>query len=353
MSYSRTYHETVSGSKSVTVHYDYPASENGGSSSETVTVDIDIPVTIDIDVDTNEFDKSINFANRQVNLLTGSVVATEAAQIAAQIQSSENISNTIVDGFFGLIKSEINQQLTEIKPRVDALIMELLQHQEACGLKKKQLEGDFGRISERYAKIFFDLDKELRNRILLLNQSAVGVHATLTTRVHRSFSDISPAIATIYNKEASNLQSMLFATGLKSRALALIDSSKNYLFSEKNLSAQLHQILTSVEIEKLVTRQIPVVYLESKNQSNGNDVDIISSSQIPSLKESKTKLKDGFSNSGTKWKTIDSKSKEQINTFLKLELSSQESNNQNRINPRVAQQIMQLWNNDSNIQINT
>lgn len=353
MSYTRTYHETVSGSKSVTVHYDYPASENGGSSSETVTVDIDIPVTIDIDVDTSPFDRSISSANRQVNLLTGSVVATEAAQIAAQIQSSADISDTIVDGFFWLIKSEINQQLTEIKPRVEALIIELLEHQQACALKKKQLEDDFGRISERYAKIFFDLDKELRNRILLLNQSAVGVHATLTTRVHRSFSDISSGIATIYNKEGSNLQSMLFAIGLKSRALALIGSSKNYLFSERNLSAQLHQILTPNEIEKVVTRQIPVLYFESKNQSNGNDVDIIFSGEIQSLKENKTKLKDGFSNSGSKWKTIDSKSKEQINTFLKLEFSRQESNNQNKINPRVAQQIMQLWNNDSNIQINS
>ncbi len=353
MSYKRSYHETitVNGSESKTVSY--PKSESGGSMNVTVHYTEHVPVDIDINVDTNQFDKSISFANRQVNLLTGSVVATEAAQIAAQIQSSADISDSIVDGFFGLIKSEINQQLTEIKPRVEALIIELFQHQQVCALKKKQLEGDFGRISERYAKIFFDLDKELRNRILLLNQSTVGVHATLTTRVHCSFSGISPGIATIYNKEGSILQSMLFATGLKSRALALIHSSKNYLFSEKNLSAQLHQILTFVEIEKVVTRQIPVVYLECKNESNGSDVEIISSGQIPSLKNSKAVLQKGFSNSGNKWKVIDSKSKEQINTFLKLELSNQESDKKNKINPKVAQQIMQLWNNDSNIQINS
>ncbi len=351
MSYSRTYHETVSGSKTVTVDYDYPASENGGSSSETVTVDIDIPVTIDIDVDTNPFDSSINSANRQVNILTASVVATESAHIAAKIQSSKDISNSIVDGFFGLIKSEINQQLTEIKPHVEALIIELMQHQQTCAQKKVQLEGDFGRISERYAKIFFDLDKELRNRILLLNQSAVGVHATLTTRVHRSFSDISSGIATIYNKEGSYLQSMLFATSLKIKALSLIESAKNYLFSEKKLSAQLHQILIPQKIGKVVTRQVPVLYFESKNQSNGNDVAIISPEQISTLATKKPKLKDGFSNSGSKWKTLDSKNREHINTFLKLELSNQESDKR-KINPRVAQQIMQLWNSDTNIQTN-
>jgi len=351
MSYSRDYHETitVSGSESKTVSY--PKSDTGGSMTVTVHYTEHVPVDIRINVDTNPFDRSIGSANRQVNLLTGSVVATEAAHIAAKVKSAEEISNTMVDGFFGLIKSEINQQLTEIKPRVEALIIELMQHQQTCAQKKVQLEDDFGRISERYAKIFFDLDKELRNRILLLNQSAVGVHATLTTRVHRSFTDISSGIATIYNKEGSYLQSMLYATSLKTKALSLIDSAKNYLFSEKNLSAQLEEILIPVEIGVVVTRQIPVLYLESKNESNGSDVAIISPEQIPALTNSKTKLKDSFSNAGSKWKTIESKNREHINTFLKLELSSQESEKHN-INPRVAQQIMQLWNNDSNIQTN-
>ncbi len=349
MSYSRTYHETVYGSRTVTVHYDYPASENGGSGSESVTVDIEIPVTIDIDVDTNPFDRSISSANRQVNLLTGSVVATEAAHVAAKIKGSKAVADTIIEGFFGLIKSEINQQLTEIKPKVEALLIEMLQHQESCVLKKKQLESDFGRISERYSKIFFDLDKELRNRILLLNQSAVGVHGTLTTRVHRSFSDISSCVATIYNKEGSYLQSMLFATSLKTKALSLIESAKNYLFSEKNLSAQLHQILSQEEIGTVVTRQIPVLYFETRNSSNGNDVQIVSSDQIPEFANNKTKLKDGFSNAGSKWKQLDSKNREHINTFLKLQLSGENQT----INPRVAEQVMWLWGQDTNIQTNS
>jgi hypothetical protein len=351
MSYSRDYHETITvhGSESKTVSY--PKSESGGSMSVTVNYTEHVPVDIRINVDTNPFDRSVGSANRQVSILTGSVIATEAAHIAAKVKSAEDISDTMVEGFFGLIKSEINQQLTEIKPKVEALIIELMQHQQSCAQKKVQLEGDFGRISERYAKIFFDLDKELRNRILLLNQSAVGVHGTLTTRVHRSFSDISTSIATIYNKEANCLQSMLFASGLKSKALSLINNAKQYLFSEQNLSAQLQEILIPLEIAVVVTRKIPVLYFESKNQENGNDVSIITSVQIPALASNKTKLKDSFSNSESKWKTLDSKSREHINTFLKLELSSQESETHS-IKTRVAQQIMQLWNNDTNIQTN-
>lgn len=351
MSYSRKYHRTitVNGSESKTVSY--PKSDSGGSMTVTVHYTKHVPVDIDINVDTNPFDRSVHSANSQINLLTGSVVATEAAHIAAKVQSSKDISDSIIDGFFGLIKAEINQQLTELKPRVEALLIELMQHQQTCVQKKVQLEGDFARISERYGKIFLDLDKELRNRILLLNQSAVGVHATLTTRVHRSFSDISSGISTIYNKEGSQLQSMLFASGLKSRALSLINNAKQYLFSERNLLEQLHQILITENITKVETRKIPVMYFEGKNISNASDVQIISPEQIPTLTNSKKKLQESFSNSGSKWKTIDAKNREQINTFLKLELSNQETNN--KINPRVAQQVMRLWTNDTNLQTNT
>ncbi|MBS1775322.1 MAG: hypothetical protein JSS64_03470 [Bacteroidetes bacterium] len=348
MSYSRSYHETitVNGSESKTVSY--PKSESGGSMTVTVHYTEHVPVDIDIHVDTNPFDRSIGKANRNVNLLTGSVVATEAAHIAAKVKSSEAISDSIIDGFFGLIKSEINQQLTEIKPRVDALLIEMIQHQQSCVAKQKQLESDFGRIAERYSKIFFDLDKELRNRILMLNQSAVGVHATLTTRVHRSFSDISSGVATIYNKEGSNLQAILFASGLKSKALSLIDSAKNYLFSEKNLSVQLQQILSPVEAKTIVRKQIPVLYFEAKNSSNANDVQIVSPKETSALTNNEKKLKDGFSNATNKWKPLDAKNREQLNTFLKLQLSGKNQN----INPRVAEQIMQLWKQDTNIQTN-
>lgn len=347
MSYSRSYSDVVS--KTVTVHYNYPKSDTGGSDSKSVTVEI--PVSWDVHVDTSPFDKSINYANRQVNLLTGSIVATETAHIAAKIKSSEDISHSIVNGFFGLIKSEINQQLTEIKPRVDALIIELMQYQHACTQKKTQLEEDFGRISERYAKIFSDLDKELSNRILLLNQSAVGVHGTLTSRVHRSFSDISSGVATIYNKEGSNLQSMLYSTNLKVKALSLINSAKNYLFSEKNLSTQLSQILMPHQIEKVITRQIPIVYFESKNQSNGDYVAIIPPEQVSSLATHLSKLKEGFANPNSKWSILDLRSREIFNTFIKIEVANQESSKES-INPRVAKQIMQLWKDNINIQIN-
>lgn len=348
MSYTRNYQETVS--KTVTVRYDYPKSENGGSSSTTVTVDI--PVSIDIDVDTRQFDDSISDCKDQVNLLTGSVVATEVAQIASKIANAKTIANTIVDGFFGLIKSEINQQLNEIKPRVEALIIELVQHQQSCAQKKIQFEGDFARIADRYTKIFQDLDKELRNRILALNQSAVTIQGKLSSHVHRSFSDISTGITTIYNKEGSQLQSIIFASGIKNRALSLIENARNYLSNEKNLSEQLKKILIPVNYHVVVNKHIPVVYFETKN-INTSDGNIISSTSIQTLcsGENKNKLKEYFTLSNKSWNLLSAKNRNDINTFMQLELRKREQEKQ-PITPRIAEQIMQLWSNNTNIQSN-
>lgn len=351
MSYSRDYHESITVRGSTTTTVSYPKSETGGSMPVTVHYTEHVPIDIRIDVDTNPFDRSISSANNHVNLLTGSVVAAEAGQLAAKIKSAEDISDTMINGFFGLIRSEINQQLAVIQPKVEALIIELMQHQETCAQKKVQLEGDFAKISERYERIFSNLDKELRNRILLLNQSAVGVHGTLTTNVHRSLSDISSGIATIYNKESGVLQSMLFASSLKSKALSLIDNTKKYLFFEINLSNQLHQILIPVKIEKEVLRKIPVLYLESKAPSSGSDITIFSPGKIPALAENKKVLKNAFSNSSNKWEALSSKAREQINNYLAIELSGHEEN-KNIIKPRVAQRILDLWRNDTKIHVN-
>lgn len=67
MSYSRSYHETITvhGSESKTVSY--PKSESGGSMTVTVHYTEHVPVDIDIHVDTNPFDRSVGRANKNVN----------------------------------------------------------------------------------------------------------------------------------------------------------------------------------------------------------------------------------------------------------------------------------------------
>ncbi len=145
---------------------------------------------------------------------------------------------------------------------------------------------------------------------------------------------------------------MLLATGLKNRALSLIDSSKKFLFAEKNLSGQLKQILVPVNTGTLVTKRVPVLFLETKDKSIESQ--LFAPEQVPEMNTNniKNKLKDNFLSSESNWKTINLKTRESINTYFKLELSKNE-NESHSIKPRVAEQIMKLWLNDNSLQSNT
>jgi hypothetical protein len=340
MSYTRNYHETivVRGTESKTVSY--PKSESGGSMTVSVNYSQTVPISVNILVDTNSFDNSISSANGQINLLTGAVVTTEAVHIAAKIKKSKDISHAVVNGFFGLIRSEIDQQLTEIKPRTEALFVELGQYQKACLEKKLQLQNDFERISERYSKIFEELDKELKTRIFNLNRMAIGVHHTLANHVQRFFTGRSPGISTIYNKEGSRLQSMLFLTGLKQRALGLIDHTKSYLSSEKRLSNQVTKAIHPAKNGEMTTPKAPVLYFEA-----GKNVQVIYPDALSFLKGHSSTIKQGFSNA--RWNT----SRDQIDAFFKSELANKSTDT--TMSPRVLSEIARLWTKNIDIRTNS
>jgi len=164
MSYTRRYSETVS----KTVSVSYPSSQEGGSTSVTV----DIPVDVNIHVDTSPFDRSVENCGENVNILTAAVVATESAEIASREFNSRKVANTILGGFFSYIRSEISQQVAELSQNIDADFMHLKELAKSCLAKKKQMEGDYNRISSRYVKIFGDLNNELTNRIYELDKPA-------------------------------------------------------------------------------------------------------------------------------------------------------------------------------------
>lgn len=114
MSYSRSFTKTIAIHYSGTVNY--PASQNGGSVSFSGTEYED--VTVNVHVDTAPFDASVDHCNTSVGVLTGAVVATEAAQTASIRKNALKVGNTIIEGFFKTVRSEISQQIMELKIRL-------------------------------------------------------------------------------------------------------------------------------------------------------------------------------------------------------------------------------------------
>ncbi|MDR1343115.1 MAG: hypothetical protein LBK18_07685 [Prevotellaceae bacterium] len=255
-------------SKKITVHYSgsvgYPASQHGGRVSYSGTASED--VTVNVDVDTNPFDKSIDGCNRTVNLLTGAVVATEAAQIDAIYSNARKVGATIVDGFFKTIRSEISQQIMELSTKLDATLVHLRELAKRCAGKQQQMEKDYSRISSRYVKIFDDLNGELENRIFELNKPAfVFKRESDNQAIRISGSDLVSTVA-VFGAEGGDLQAKISASIIKKRALSAIGKANTFLLKQKQLNATINQSMLKESVA--AARYLPVCFIETQNEKS-------------------------------------------------------------------------------------
>lgn len=174
MSYSRQYTKKIAVPYSgyATETFSYPASQSGGSKTVSVYYEGTAyeDVQVDIKVDTDPFDAGVANCNKHVDVLTGSVVATQAAQVESIKQKAKQIGDSVVNGFFNTVRFEISTQIVELQKRVEALLLDMNEKQKKLLALKAQMEKDYHRVSEQYSKIFGELNQELDNRVHALDQ---------------------------------------------------------------------------------------------------------------------------------------------------------------------------------------
>jgi len=333
MSYTRRYSETVS----ETVHYSYPATQNGGSDSKTVH----IPVDINIHVDTMPFDTSVQHCDNNINLLTGAVVATEAAEIASKKENSKRVAKTIIGGFFSYIRSEISAQIAELSQNVDAQLMHLKELVQSCLDKKKQIEGDYIRITSRYVKIFGDLNNELSNRVYELDKPAfVFKKETDKQKIRTTDNDLVNTIS-IFGAESGDLQSKISSSIAKKRALDTLNIAKLYLWQQKILNATIQQSMLNES--KTCTMYAPICFFETNNNSNQIDKNVYSTDYLSDLKNKskKNELIERFSSKSITWGNLTDDDKMNISIFFNTELNSKSSGNDQH-SVRVREMIQKI-----------
>lgn len=341
MSYTRNYRETITVSGSKTVSVSYPASQNGGSTSATVHYTEEVPVSVNIHVDTNPFDKSVNHVNGNVDLLTGAVVATEAAEIASKATNAIKVGDTIVNGFFSYIRSEISQQIAELSQNIDAHLMHLKELAQSCLSKKKQMEGDYVRISGRYVKIFGDLNNELSNRIFELDKPAfVFKKETDNQKIRTSSNDLVNTV-TICGIESSDLQSKIGASIAKKRALDTLNKAKVFLWQQKKLNSIIQQSMLNESVPCSI--YAPCCYVETNNANNQIEKNIYSTDFLSVLKEKskKNEIVEQFSSNSIAWSKPSQDAQKNISLYFNTELNnSSTANDQHSL--RVREMIQKI-----------
>lgn len=216
--YIRVYYsETVS----------YPASQNGGTIR--VSGHVDEPVDVVVHVDTEQFDREVDHCNNSVNLLTGSVVATEGAQVASVRENARRIGDTIITGFFKTVRSDISQQIAALQSNIDSLLIHLRELSNRCLGKQKQMQTDYQRISSRYLKIFDELDSELENRIHAIDEPVFSFSRATDNVAGTTTSEGLVATTSIGNAETSRLHAMISASMSKKRAVEAIGKAEKFL----------------------------------------------------------------------------------------------------------------------------
>jgi len=336
MSYTRRYHERIavhySGSKS----YSYPASQSGGSGTVYYSGVEYEDVYVNLDVDTTPFDRSVANCNTNVNMLTGAVVATEAAQIASIDKNAKKVASTIVNGFFGYIRSEISQQVMELVQKIDAHLLHLRELAKSCVAKQKQMETDYNRISNRYLKIFDDLNNELENRIFELDRPAFVFKNNIDSHSNRTSDNDLVSTVAIFGREGGELQAKISASIAKKRALNAINQANIFLWKQKKLQTTINRSMLNESYS--ATRFSPVCFVETNDEQSQINKNLFQSDFLPKLNQNEM-----FENFKTQnWTNASKEQKENIQRYFNSEVSNAYSSN-NQHDERVKNMIVKIF----------
>lgn len=265
MSYTRTARETIYGT--VTGRVNYPASENGGT--EQVTLSWEEDIAIEVTVEDGPFQRSVDSVKNHVDILTTSVVATEAAQLASKKESSDRIADAVVKGFFGLIKGEISQQMVQLATYLPPKLLELDKLAGSCATLRQQMEQDFSRISERYNRLFTDLDNELNLRIKSLDRMAFSLHGKGFVAVVDNAKAVNVTTPMVAGQEAQTVQAQLLIHTIRQRVLAMIQNAEDRIAAGDKLKEGLNSIVEASPVDKQYPVIVPVIIIEQSDLNEG------------------------------------------------------------------------------------
>jgi hypothetical protein len=271
-------------------------------------VSIDIPVEVAINVDTRPFDASVGGFARTVNSLSQVVVATGSAHAAAIVENGRRVADAVLNGFFTLVRSELTQQTTELRIRCESLALKLNDMMSACRAKKTQMENDYGRIASRYTALFQDLDRELSHRIRAIDGTAFDLHSEASAVCGRPLAGTASTVASVASGEDSLARAGLGVCVLRSRGLKMLQAAGEYLASERMLNDGLRAILRPRSAEAPETLYVPVLFVESEQESGLKTQALFFDSQgVPELNAApvQERLKRGFSAPELRWRTME------------------------------------------------
>lgn len=220
-------------------------------------------------VDTTPMAAELKTVSNHVAGTTAAVVTMQGAVIAAEAKSANKVCSNVNRGFFTLMQSQISQKIANKQSRVEALIMQLSQQTRQLLNIKHNMEREYGRIAERYLRIFTTINKELETRIRQIDQPVFElVNKHMVTNSNRMNSLASWA-AVSQAEGLTNSQEIL-VSNMKRNAQMALEQSTDFLSQINEQRVLTDKVLISnPDGNDSKSYQIPVVMCETVNDSIG------------------------------------------------------------------------------------
>lgn len=201
---------------------------------------------------------------REVERLTGATVTAATGITAEKVASAELISGSLNRGFSKYIGYLIRERLTALEAKIPATASTFGALSDSLGKRKAQLEQDYERISGRYAKLFQQLNDELRGRILELDRPAFENCAEMQAVIFTNPMGAMLGQSVCAGVEQLQAADAVRVTRLKSTTEKAMELVKGYVKVFKRLSAGISGVLDARSSTSHDTRTIamPVVRLE-------------------------------------------------------------------------------------------
>ena len=225
--------------------------------------------TIPCSVDTAPMAAGIQSVSNQVKGTTAAVVTMQGAVIEAENRSANKVCSNVNRGFFTLIRSQISQKIANRQSRVEALIMRLGQQKRLLLGIKANMEREYGRIAERYIRIFTSINKELESRIRQVDQPVFElVNKHMTTSSNRM--NALTAWASTSQVEGLTQSQHILVSKMKNNAQIALEESADFLSKIGEQRVLTNQVLIS-QREGNDDRmcQVPVMIVETINDVAG------------------------------------------------------------------------------------
>ena len=220
-------------------------------------------------VDTAPMAAELQSVSNHVKGTTAAVVTMQTAVIAAENEGANKVCSNVNRGFFTLMRSQISQKIANKQSRVEALIMQLGQQKRQLLSIKTNMEREYGRIAERYLRIFTSVNKELESRIRQIDQPVFElVNKHMMTSSNR-MNALSGWVTTSQAEGITQSQQILVSK-MKHNAQVALEQSTEFLSQIGEQRVLTGKVLISNPMgNESKTCQIPVVIWETLNDNSG------------------------------------------------------------------------------------